>query len=108
IANVDTRMLVRYIRSKGAMNAIISSVLSPEELKEEIKKVPSMEGLELASKVTTAQPYFIGDPAAAIKVAVLDLGIKKSIVENLASRGCYCKVFPAKTTFDEMPEWDPD
>ncbi len=108
IANVDTRMLVRYIRSKGAMNAIISSVLSPEELKEEIKKVPSMEGLELASKVTTAQPYLIGDPAAAIKVAVHDLGIKKSIVENLASRGCYCKVFPAKTTFDEMTEWDPD
>ena len=108
IANVDTRMLVRYIRSKGAMNAIISSVLSPEELKEEIKKVPSMEGLELSSKVTTTQPYFVGDPNATIKVAVLDLGIKKSIVENLASRGCYCKVFPAKTTFDEMTEWDPD
>lgn len=108
IANVDTRMLVRYIRSKGAMNAIISSVLSPDELKEEIKKVPSMEGLELSSKVTTKEPYFIGDPNAPIKVAVLDLGIKKSIAENLATRGCYCKVFPAKTTFDEMTEWAPD
>src|SRR5688572_4896532 len=108
IANVDTRMLVRYIRSKGAMNAIISSELSPDQLKEEIKKVPSMDGLELASKVTTSKPYFVGDPNAPIKVAVLDLGIKKSIVENLANRGCYCKVFPAKTTFDEMTAWDPD
>ena len=108
ISNVDTRMLVRYIRSKGAMNAIISSELSPEQLKEEIKKVPSMDGLELASKVTTSKSYFVGDPSAPIKVAVLDLGIKKSIAENLASRGCYCKVFPAKTTFDEMASWDPD
>ena len=108
IADVDTRMLVRYIRSKGAMNAIISSELSPEQLKEEIKKVPSMDGLELSSMVTTNEPYFVGDPNAPIKVAVLDLGIKKSIAENLASRGCYCKVFPAKTTFDEMAAWNPD
>src|SRR5688572_8473801 len=108
IAGVDTRMLVRYIRSKGAMNAIISSELSPEDLLKEIKKVPSMDGLELASKVTTSKPYFVGDPNAPIKVAVLDLGIKKSIAENLANRGCYCKVFPAKTTFDEMTAWDPD
>ncbi len=108
ISNVDTRMLVRYIRNKGAMNAIISSEFSPDQLKEEIKKVPSMEGLELASKVTTREAYFVGDPNSSIKVAVLDLGIKKSIIENLASRGCYCKVFPAKTSFDEMAAWDPD
>lgn len=108
ISNVDTRMLVRYIRSKGAMNAIISSELSPEQLKEEIKNVPSMEGLELASKVTTKGSYYVGDSNAPIKVAVLDLGIKKSIIQNLADRGCYCKVFPAKTTFEEMTSWDPD
>src|SRR3989337_2860802 len=108
ISNVDTRMLVRYIRSKGAMNAIISSELSPEQLKEEIKKVPSMKGLELASKVTTNQPYFVGDPNAPIKFAVLDLGIKKSIAQNFASRGCYCKILPARTTFDEMSPWNPE
>lgn len=107
IADVDTRMLVRYIRSKGAMNAIISSELSPEELLKEIKKVPSMDGLELSSVVTTKEPYLVGDPKASFKVAVLDLGIKKSIVENLASRGCYCKVFPAKTSFKEMAAWEP-
>jgi carbamoyl-phosphate synthase small subunit len=107
IADVDTRMLVRYIRSKGAMNAIISSELSPDALMKEIKKVPSMDGLELSSVVTTKEAYLVGDPKASFKVAVLDLGIKKSIVENLASRGCYCKVFPAKTSFSEMAAWEP-
>lgn len=107
IADVDTRMLVRHIRSKGAMNAIISSELSPEELKKELKKVPSMEGLELASVVSTKNPYFVGDPNASFKVAVLDVGIKKSILTNLAARGCYCQVFPAKTSFSEMEAWNP-
>jgi carbamoyl-phosphate synthase small subunit len=108
IADVDTRMLVRYIRSKGAMNAIISSALTPEDLYREIKKVPSMEGLELASIVSTKEAYTVGDEKAPLRVAVLDLGIKRSIVENLAARGCYCKVFPAKTSFDEMSKWNPD
>lgn len=108
IGNVDTRMLVRYIRDKGAMNAIISSELNPDELLQAIKQVPSMVGLELSSVVTTKEPYYVGDPDAQYKVAVLDLGIKKSIVENLAARGCYCKVFPAKTTHEEMATWNPD
>ncbi len=108
IADVDTRMLVRYLRSKGAMNAIISSELSPDELMLELKKVPSMDGLELSSIVTTKEPYFVGDENAPIKIAVLDLGIKRSIVENLAGRGCYCKVFPAKTSFEEMAAWKPN
>lgn len=107
IADVDTRMLVRYIRSKGAMNAIISSELTPDQLMNEIKKVPSMNGLELSSIVTTKEPYLVGDEKAPFKVAVLDLGIKKSIVENLAARGCYCKVFPAKTSYEEMAAWKP-
>jgi carbamoyl-phosphate synthase small subunit len=108
ISDIDTRMLVRYIRSKGAMNAIISSVLSPEQLKEEIKKVPSMDGLELASVVSTAKPYFVGDPKSPKKIAALDVGIKTSILKNLAARGCYIQVFPAKTTFIEMDAWQPD
>jgi carbamoyl-phosphate synthase small subunit len=107
IADLDTRMLVRHIRSKGAMNALISSVLTPEQMQEEIKKVPSMDGLELSSVVTTKEPYYIGDPESPLKVAALDFGIKKSIVTNLASRGCYIKVFPAKTTFAEMQAWNP-
>jgi carbamoyl-phosphate synthase small subunit len=108
ISDIDTRMLVRYIRNKGAMNAIISSELTPEQLKEEIKKVPSMNGLELSSIVSTTKPYFVGSEAATTRVAALDVGIKTSILKNLADRGCYIQVFPAKTTFKEMDKWNPD
>jgi len=108
IAGVDTRMLVRHIRSKGAMNAIISSALKPEQLKNELANVPDMNGLELASVVSTKEPYTAGDPKASIKIAALDLGIKKNILRCLAARGCYVKVFPAKTSFVEMEKWSPD
>ena len=107
IADVDTRKLVRHIRSKGAMNAIISSELSPEKLKEELKKVPSMDGLELSSIVSTTKPYFKGESNARIKIAALDVGIKNNILNSLAERGCYIQVFPAKTTFKEMEVWKP-
>lgn len=105
IADIDTRKLVRHIRSKGAMNAIISSELTPEQLKEELKKVPSMDGLELSSVVSTKQAYFAGDPNAPIKIAALDVGIKNNIVKCLAERGCHVQVFPAKTTYKEMEAW---
>jgi carbamoyl-phosphate synthase small subunit len=108
IADVDTRMLVRYIRNKGAMNALISSELTPDQMKAELKKVPSMDGLELSSIVSTKESYFVGDPKAEIKIAALDLGIKNNILKNLASRGCYIKIFPAKTSIDEMKAWKPD
>jgi len=108
IAGLDTRMLVRYIRSKGAMNALISSELTPEQMKERLKEVPSMSGLELSSVVSTEKPYFFGDESASMKVAVLDLGIKRNILRNLSKRGCHCKVFPAKTSFEEMDKWNPD
>lgn len=108
IADVDTRMLVRYIRSKGAMNALISSELTPDEMKQAIKKVPSMDGLELSSIVTTSKPYFVGNEDASLKIAAIDYGIKKNILENLAERGCYIKIFPAKTTVEEMEQWNPD
>ncbi len=108
IADLDTRKLVRHVRSKGAMNAIISSELTPEQLEAELKKVPSMKGLELSTQVTTTEVYYEGDEGADYKVAVLDLGIKTSILKNLAARGCYCKVFPAQTPFEEMAAWNPD
>ncbi len=108
IADLDTRMLVRHIRSKGAMNAIISSELNPDQIKKELAKVPDMNGLELASKVSTKEPYTAGNPESPLKIAALDVGIKKSILTNLTSRGCYVKVFPAKTTFAQMEEWNPD
>ncbi len=107
ISDIDTRQLVRYIRSKGAMNALISSVLTPDQMKEEIKKVPSMDGLELSSLVSTKKPYFFGNPKATYKIAALDVGIKTNILRNLSERDCYVQVFPAKTTFAEMDRWEP-
>lgn len=108
IADVDTRWLVRHIRHKGAMNAIISSeITNLEELKTELAKVPSMKGLELSGEVSTKEPYYVGSEENPYRIAVLDLGIKKSILDNLVQRGAYCKVFPAKTTFEVMNEWRP-
>lgn len=110
ISNVDTRKIVRHIRDKGAMNAVISSEETDvEKLKELVKNVPSMKGLELSSKVSTREPYLVGDENNyKYKVAVLDLGIKTNILRNLTSRGCLCKVFPARTSFSDMEKWGAD
>ncbi|WP_421805119.1 glutamine-hydrolyzing carbamoyl-phosphate synthase small subunit [Flagellimonas sp.] len=109
ISDVDTRALVSYIRDNGAMNALISTRVDEiDALKEELKKVPSMEGLELSSKVSTKEPYFYGDENADIKISALDIGIKKNILRNLAKRGAYIKVFPYNTSYSEMKEFEPD
>lgn len=109
ISDVDTRALVRHIRSKGAMNAVISTECDDiTQLKAKLDSIPSMEGLDLASKVSTTEPYFFGDESSSLKVAVLDLGVKRNILRNLASRDCYLKVFPYNTSMEEMAEWNPD
>lgn len=109
ISDVDTRALVSYIRDNGAMNAVISTDLDNiEELKKQLAKVPEMNGLELASKVSTKEPYFFGNENATYKIAALDIGIKKNILRNLAERDCYIKVFPYDTTFEEMAAFEPD
>ena len=109
ISDVDTRALVSYIRDNGAMNAVISTrVDEVDALKKELEQVPSMEGLELASKVSTSKPYFFGDEGATFKIAALDIGIKKNILRNLSKRGAYIKVFPYNATMEEMAAWNPD
>jgi len=69
--------------------------------------VPSMDGLELASVVSTDEPYFLGDPNSDIRVAVLDYGIKKNILNCLTERGAYVKVHNATTGFDELQLFKP-
>lgn len=109
IAGVDTRAIVRHIRSKGAMNCIISSETTDLEiLKKKLKEVPSMAGLELSSQVSTKTAYTVGDENAPLKVAVLDLGVKKNILRCMNERGIFCKVFPAKTSLKEMSAFNPD
>lgn len=103
ISDVDTRQLVRHIRDKGAMNAIISSeILDIDELKAKLDEVPSMDGLELSSQVSTTETYTFGNEDAPYRVAVLDLGVKKNILRNFDDREVFAKVYPAKTTFAEM------
>lgn len=109
IAQIDTRQLVRHIRTKGAMNAIISSEITDLDLlRKKLAETPSMAGLELASQVSTKEAYTIGDDSSHIRIAVLDFGIKKNILRSFAKRGCFVKVFPAKTSFSELKAWDPD
>lgn len=109
ISDIDTRALVRHIRDKGAMNAIISSETDDiEELKRQLANVPSMEGLELSSKVSTKEPYFFGDESSEIRIAVLDYGTKRNILRCLAERGAYMKVFPMHTKREEIEAWNPD
>ena len=109
ISDVDTRALVSYIRDNGAMNAVISTeVDSIDMLKERLSKVPNMDGLELASAVSTKEPYFFGNENAKFKISALDLGIKKNILRNLSKRDCYIKVFPYNSSFEDMSAWNPD
>ena len=109
ISDVDTRALVAYIRDNGAMNAIISTKTDDiEALKLQLSKVPTMEGLELASKVSTKEPYFVGNESATFKVAALDIGIKKNILRNLVKRDVYVKVFPFDAKFEELSAFNPD
>jgi carbamoyl-phosphate synthase small subunit len=108
IYDVDTRALVQHIRSKGAMNCIISTELSDEAgLREALAKVPDMAGLELSSQISTKEEYTVGDPNSAVRIAVMDYGVKKNILNCMVARGAYLKVFPAKTSIDRLKAFDP-
>lgn len=108
IEDIDTRALVTHIREKGAMNCIISSEQTDiAVLKMALKEVPSMGGLELASAVTTSEVYHMGDPSASIRIAVLDFGVKRNIIQCMADRGAYVRVHPAKTSFETLVQFDP-
>ncbi len=108
ISDVDTRALVRYIRDKGAMNAVISTNTDMDFLQKKLDEIPSMDGLELASKVSTKKIYTAGDKSAKYKIAALDIGIKQNIINNLVQRDCYIKIFPYDTPFKEMEAFQPD
>jgi carbamoyl-phosphate synthase small subunit len=106
---IDSRFLVQHIRTKGAMNGIISSeIYDIPTLQARLAQTPNMKGLELSSRVSTSKPYFVGNPDARYKVACLDLGIKRNILDCLVERDVYCQVFPAKTALKDMEAWKPD
>lgn len=109
ISDVDTRALVSYIRDHGAMNAVISTQVDDiENLKKQLAAIPNMDGLELASKVSTKEAYYYGDENATYKIAALDIGIKRNILENLSKRDAYIKVFPYNAKFEDLEAFKPD
>ncbi|MBA2249526.1 MAG: glutamine-hydrolyzing carbamoyl-phosphate synthase small subunit [Chitinophagaceae bacterium] len=109
IDGIDTRALVEHVRTRGAMNCIISSDnFDEKKLAGMLSKVPSMNGLELASVVSTQKNYELGEPGSAIRIAVLDYGVKQNILHCLLERGAFIKVFNAKTSFEELEAFKPD
>lgn len=109
ISDVDTRALVNYIRDNGAQNAVITTEIDRlDELQKQLQQTPSMDGLELASKVSTKEPYYVGNPEASLKIAALDLGVKRNILNHLSSRDAYIKVFPYDTPYETLAAWNPD
>ena len=109
IDGIDSRALVIHVREMGAMNCIISSENGDvEELKRMLSEQPSMNGLELASAVSTKETYTLGNEDSKTRVAVLDYGIKRNILNCLVERGAYVKVFNAKTPFEELQKFNPD
>ncbi|MEM6645191.1 MAG: glutamine-hydrolyzing carbamoyl-phosphate synthase small subunit [Bacteroidota bacterium] len=108
ISGVDTRSLVRHIRAKGVMNAIISSVdLDDERLVAKAKGWPSMAGLELASRVTVDAPYLYCEGDGP-RIAVYDFGVKLNILRSFQARGCQVQVFPASAPLSQVLAWNPD
>ncbi len=96
ISGVDTRKLVRHIRNKGVMNAVISSEeLDEEKLIQMAKDWDDMKGLELATKVTRKEAQTMHSEGP-YKVAAFDYGIKQNIINNLNERGCTLRIFPPR------------
>lgn len=109
ISDVDTRALVRHIRKHGAMNAVISTdSTNLEDLKKRLSQYPKMDGLELASKVSTEEPYYFGNEDSSYKVSVLDLGVKTNILKHISNRDTYLKVFPYNSKLEDLLSFKPD
>lgn len=108
ISGVDTRKLVRHIREKGVMNAVISSTETDEKkLVQMARNWAAMEGLELATKVTRTEAQTVNGEDH-FRVAAFDYGIKQNIINSLNKRGCTLRVFPAKTPIEEIEAWEAD
>ncbi|QNI58734.1 carbamoyl-phosphate synthase small subunit [Synechococcus sp. BIOS-U3-1] len=123
IHGIDTRALVRHLRETGAMNGVISSDgRSPAELLEVVRSAPSMEGLNLANRVSTTTPYAwsvpcavdfdrrlqVGRPDTPYRVVAIDFGIKRAILDRLVSHGCDVTVMPASTDLQSVLACKPE
>lgn len=109
IHGIDTRALVTHVRQCGAMNCIISSDTSDiDSLQQTLAAVPSMEGLNLSSFVSTTQAYELGNTTSTKRIAVLDFGVKQHILDSMTQRGAYLKVFPQDVRFEDIQAFQPE
>ncbi|MCO5248543.1 MAG: glutamine-hydrolyzing carbamoyl-phosphate synthase small subunit [Chitinophagales bacterium] len=108
VEDIDTRALVRHIRSKGSMLGILSSNGEKiDELKRQLKDYPKNNTTDLLKNVSTPQAYTVGEETAKFKIAVLDLGVRKNILDNLVWHDAYVKVFPYNTSLEEINKFQP-
>jgi carbamoyl-phosphate synthase small subunit len=109
IEGVDTRRLTRHLRSVGVMRGVIGQGEAPDdEARAALEACPSMEGLDLASRVTTRSEYTFGDPTAATHIIAYDFGIKTNILRLFDAEGCRVTVVPATTPASEVLSRSPD
>ncbi|MEZ5046992.1 MAG: glutamine-hydrolyzing carbamoyl-phosphate synthase small subunit [Chitinophagaceae bacterium] len=109
IHGIDTRALVTHIRKAGSMNCILSSTeFDLDILKEKLQAAPNIEGSDLTNFVSTKESYFVGQENSPIRIAVLDFGIKKSMLRLLEQKGAYLNVFPNTSTIEELNAFEPD
>ena len=105
---IDTRSLTLRVREGGAMRAIAVAderTLPASEALEQVRAQPEMEGQALVAQVSTAEPYVASD-SGAVRVAVVDYGVKRSILRRLAQAGAAVTVFPHVSDPDELASHD--
>lgn len=109
LADVDTRQLTRHLRSAGVMRGVVGAGDSAtDEAQRALEACPSMEGLDLASVVSTRTEYQWGDPSAARHIVAYDFGIKRNILRLFESHGCRVTVVPSDTAAAAVLERAPD
>jgi len=110
ISGIDTRRLVRLLRDRGAQRGIITSAdHSHEHLVARARSLPDMVGRDLASSVSTTEPYEFAHPEQALyRVVAFDYGIKRNILNLLKLSGCKVTVVPARTPADDVLAMRPD
>ena len=110
IEHIDTRALVRHIRSKGAMRAVISSVdLDEQSLLEKVRNSPEMKNRELASSVTVEKSFeYEANGNQKFHVVAYDFGVKTNSLREFSKYGCKITIVPAGTSSDEVLALKPD
>jgi carbamoyl-phosphate synthase small subunit len=109
IADVDTRRLTRHLRSVGVMRGVIGAGVEPDEAsRAALEACPSMEGLDLASRVSTRERYSWGDPRARHHIIAYDYGIKRNILRLFGENDCRVTVVPAATPAETVLSEEPD